>query len=739
MENNPNVEVNNDEVVHKSSNLAEIDNIQQMRDEKNNEYLEILETNPDSLFDEVTKELISKWKIMLYSSLQIEDFVPLPEIHKLEDIKYSKTIRNDINRTRAKESVLIPNYKEQLEYFIIYFCTTNKIEYKQGLNETIGALLLLKHKFPISNEEIYYMFFGFICSFYINYYFEKDLYSLKSSMALVKILMKYHEPTLYNTFESCGIVPEMYSLSWLMTGFAGKMRINHLYHFWNYLIRENDYLFLHYILIAFLKIKKPELEIEDTSLLVIILGKLAINSIEEIDEMYKIAVDLRKNTPYSFRFLANLLQIFKPNSTHLKEMYEIIKPDDLVSMPIFPNEILHFSYGDTMICPDESCPKTKILEINNDNDFTYNDVLFNCEHCKQKIKKDIQYVFLDLRVLDYQKKYDINHIDASGLIPKLISIPVSELDNNNVIQEFINRFTEDKSLYHFVLLPTKTEYFININNNYFCDADPNIINAYETISDEPKNLKDIGSQSESKKAKKVSHTQEVLRNLIKNLIKNNFPYISYAYGGYYSIHQQCFNYNLSLVEHNEKKCRICKDILKTENKKSTAEKQKKLDELNLPREKINQVKAKLNVNELNCFMAILLGSTEQFNRKIYVMFNGKQIELYRIFKSVPGYSKEEEVALICSISIHLIKKISFYPEEKNLLIIKYRYSEFDKEEAIKLKSLSYSEYQNVKPNKKIKYNKTKANIYFLLDKEKDKFVNYLHTIKFISLIERTKK
>ena len=92
MENNPNVEVNNDEVVHKSSNLAEIDNIQQMRDEKNNEYLEILETNPDSLFDEVTKELISKWKIMLYSSLQIEDFVPLPEIHKLEDIKYSKIV-----------------------------------------------------------------------------------------------------------------------------------------------------------------------------------------------------------------------------------------------------------------------------------------------------------------------------------------------------------------------------------------------------------------------------------------------------------------------------------------------------------------------------------------------------------------------------------------------------------------------------------------------------------------------
>ena len=34
MESNLNVEVNNDEVVHKSSNVAEIDNIQQMRDEK---------------------------------------------------------------------------------------------------------------------------------------------------------------------------------------------------------------------------------------------------------------------------------------------------------------------------------------------------------------------------------------------------------------------------------------------------------------------------------------------------------------------------------------------------------------------------------------------------------------------------------------------------------------------------------------------------------------------------------
>ena len=165
--------------------------------------------------------------------------------------------------------------------------------------------------------------------------------------------MKYHEPSLYNLFESCGILPEMYSLSWLMTGFAGKMRINYLYHFWNYLIIENDYLFLHYILIAFLKIKKPELDIEDKSLLVIVLGKLSIDSIEEIDTMYSMAVNLRKNTPYSFRFLANLLQIFQPGSAYLKEMYEIIKPEDLVSMPIFPNEILHFSYGDIMVCPNE--------------------------------------------------------------------------------------------------------------------------------------------------------------------------------------------------------------------------------------------------------------------------------------------------------------------------------------------------------------------------------------------------
>ena len=91
------------------------------------------------------------------------------------------------------------------------------------------------------------MFVCFIDKFLTNYYWEKDFYSLQSSLSLITILLKYHDPEIYNILEFAMISPEMYATSWVLTVFANKSSINIVYHLWDKLIVFNDSLFLHFI------------------------------------------------------------------------------------------------------------------------------------------------------------------------------------------------------------------------------------------------------------------------------------------------------------------------------------------------------------------------------------------------------------------------------------------------------------------------------------------------------------
>ena len=92
--------------------------------------------------------------------------------------------------------------------FIINYLELNNITYKQGLNEIAGIFVLLKYKVKLSYARIYKMFVCFIDKFLTNYYWEKDFYSLQSSLSLITILLKYHDPEIYNILEFAMISPE---------------------------------------------------------------------------------------------------------------------------------------------------------------------------------------------------------------------------------------------------------------------------------------------------------------------------------------------------------------------------------------------------------------------------------------------------------------------------------------------------------------------------------------------------
>jgi hypothetical protein len=131
-----------------------------------------------------------------------------------------RVIKNDCDRTRVKDKPLLISFREYLESMLTFYCKNNNIKYKQGMNEIVGPFILLKAKVPVSLSKIFNMFSCFLEKFLTNYYKEDEFFSLQSSLALLNLLLKYHDPVMYNVFEFAIITPEMYATSWILTVFA---------------------------------------------------------------------------------------------------------------------------------------------------------------------------------------------------------------------------------------------------------------------------------------------------------------------------------------------------------------------------------------------------------------------------------------------------------------------------------------------------------------------------------------
>ena len=126
---------------------------------------------------------IYKWKEILYNHNQTFSITQLSEskTHNDDDkiLNQNETddsnilnnsddldvLKKDVIRTRVSETKSIKEYVNILEILIKFFIKENKAQYKQGLNEIVGAFLLLKYsniKEDITLSEIYNLLNGFI-------------------------------------------------------------------------------------------------------------------------------------------------------------------------------------------------------------------------------------------------------------------------------------------------------------------------------------------------------------------------------------------------------------------------------------------------------------------------------------------------------------------------------------------------------------------------------------------------
>ena len=616
----------------------------------NKEYYDLIENNPDKIFTGINERLFSIWQsiIHIFEPTIIESDTEI--IAHIPDRKDQKVIINDAKRTRVRESKLYAGFQKILEMVLTFYCDTKKINYKQGLNEIFGALILMKYK--IKELKLLNIFnFGeaFIDNFLPNYYYEPGIYSLKISQSLFVLLLKYHEPSVFNYLDSFDIPHEMYAANWLLTMRSSKLNLNVLYYFWDILIKINDPLYIHFILVAFIIYHRELLMNCDTNLLIKLMTGLTINSTQEVNGINKIALELRKNTPYSFRILANKLGFLKTNNQDIENIYEKYKPEQILTLPIYPNEILYENNKDEVICPDPECKNNKSDKKKNEESQKAKNKNHRCEKCDMHLTKDSSYVILDLRI--FPPSYFKNEDDyfKMGFVSGMMALDKEELESNDIDKVLASHLLQIRGKNHIILMTSKTDYFDEFEQKFYSDMTSEnerkkmLAGIIETEKVEKKlSLSDAKNLNleEIYKLKEYDNYRKII-NAMKN---KNYPYVSYLEGGFEALHKECSNYNIELIGHDKSKCKLCQEkksekknsliskIFNIKNKASNVSNILWKNEKKITKEYLDMFF--LNENNIVIFCSLHKYKNKTYHNKDYellvaILFEKKIIEIYK--------------------------------------------------------------------------------------------------------------
>ena len=706
------------------------------------EYYELIKNNPISLFDSMDEKKLERWETLLSNicpltfqmtkdkDQEILSF-PFPESSQ------STVIKNDSKRTRVRESIIYENYIDTLSRVLNYYCQKYKLVYKQGLNEIFGPLILLKFKIKkLSLTSVINLGAMIIDTFLPNYFYEKDIYSLKSALGLFVILLKYHDPTVYNKLDSLEVRPEIYATNWIVTYVSGKLYLNTFFTIWDLMINIEDPLFILFILVAIIKEKRELILNCDPNLLASLMTNLAIKTKEELNKVLKIANELRIQTPYSFRLLADKIGFLKKKYKDIKINYEKYQPELLPAMPIFPSEVLYITYKSEIYCIDPNCKnyatdfklkrKRDMRNISrtlvqkntnfNPNQKAQSNIEKNyfCEKCDLGIDKNMQYILLDLRILEYGENDDDTL--KTGFLPSMISVPQEELKSEDFSNIIKNRFMSVRGNYHFIFLTTSTDTFSDFESNYYMDniSEEDRKKMLFGVIEQKKIDKELNINDAKKKLslKQIYKLKEYdnMRNTLKTMIKHNFPFVGYVYGGFNAVHKESPKFKVELVGHNEEICLLCKEEkngVKEENKEDINEKDELYNALWEHKEKIKYKNLDIFFKNPNNKMHLCV--LKEYKKKdieedqvqilINVLYDKYVIEIYKFDKKkqyndfettimiINNKEKQEyydygnddndeekdlELTLLEKVHVLDMLKITQNPKSKNIVICEIR-------------------------------------------------------------------
>ena len=517
--------------------------------------------------------ILEKWEFKLRKNKSLyillqnnSDFI---ENKKFQNAPYH-VLDNDIKRTKIYETKDFPNFQEKLKKILLFYCEYNSIQSKQGMNEIVTVFLSFKFKeSSIEIYQIYNCFNLFMDYFLINFYKGKDISSLNSCYSIFDLLLKYHEPEIYNKLTISFITPVIYATNWLLTYLSNKNTIVISYVIFNFLINEMDKTMVFFLCIALLKYNKVNILDLPYFKVIDFISNLKIENIEIANNVINLALKIRQNTPYSLYILINRLQIFLPYSNYIQSQFDLIQPNYLIVFPIFPSEVLFRLFPTILSCPDYTCSNFNIS-----NQIPQRGL---CEYCKfQKKNMKQRYYIIDIRV------YNKDENNFNGILPNMMLL------NRNLLNQLINendriedyfykelkkiKEQNNKKQIHFSILINITENYEIFErdlykNNQSTQELKNIKYGLEWNKEKVLNEKEVTKYLNKNKVEKlVIEEYKIFRNIITKLINEKIKYISFIYGGYKDLHNLSQILRIPLPLHNIQNCIYCNENIKKKDK-----------------------------------------------------------------------------------------------------------------------------------------------------------------------------
>jgi len=297
------------------------------------------------------------------------------------------------------------------------------------------------------------------------------------------------------------------------------------------------------------------------------LSKLGINSLDEINDIIDMAIELRNNTPNSFYLFAKYLEIFNYGSNNLKKLYEEYNPSNMLAMPIFESEVLNINYKELIGCSEQDCKNFIKKNKNNEK----KDLCLFCKN--QYLKQQLFYIIFDLRLFDSNKKEkekENKYISSSftGFLPKTVTLTNEDFNDINFPKNILKEYLNDKEKTHFIIMTSDTENFFKYENEYFIRKKDKRGSKVGVFFKAEKELNEAKA-NELKKKSKEKYLSLIEYNNFKKLIEEmnieGFKNVSFVYGGYKNVHALAIKYGIELLEHKEK-CILCENEKKNNNK-----------------------------------------------------------------------------------------------------------------------------------------------------------------------------
>jgi hypothetical protein len=234
---------------------------------------------------------------------------------------------------------------------------------------------------------------------------------------------------------------------------------------------------------------------------------------------------------------------------------------------------------------------------------------------------------------------------------------------------------------------------------------------------QPINVEKVLNIEEAKKYLNLNDTfilkeYDNMKKSISSLIKNNYPYVSYIYGGYRQIHRECKRFKIELDKHNKNKCFYCKNKnnnINSINDDITLNKKFEEENKSLLYENLWEKKEKINYDKLSSILSnpnikIFLGVLKEYKTefieqdKIQILisqiFDKYELNIYKfnnktqyedlentliileqnknLDENIEDNNKNLELTLLENISINNIISICVSPKNKNVVNIKIK-------------------------------------------------------------------